>query len=188
MLFFLSFLVCLLLVKESVLCEVRSLSGICPPWKIARRKGASRKQFIRVRIHSPGGSVGRFPVMEWLLGCFGIGYNQISLGWEGLWDRMGWSLMKATSNQLGNSSHKPGGGVFKPTSFLPELLWFSLSPWVVGDRGVLSMQIYYNKSGVYPEAAVEQEKQALHLLLWISLTQGLGRHKVRKWYSRAFNV
>lgn len=42
--------------------------------KIARRKVAGTKQFIKAKVYSQGGRVVKFPVVDPALGCFEIGY------------------------------------------------------------------------------------------------------------------
>lgn len=69
---------------ESLHCVNRDLSPWIPHKKTqvriraqnkdARRKAASTKQFITVKVHSPGRRTGRFHKVEQALGCFEIGY------------------------------------------------------------------------------------------------------------------
>jgi len=54
-------------------CPTEDLHGDPCQIKTARRKVASTKQFIKGKVHSPGGRAGRFQEVESALGCFGNG-------------------------------------------------------------------------------------------------------------------
>lgn len=58
------------------------------------------------------GGRGRIQRWNWLLGCFGIGYNSISWGWEKLLGTVGCFLMEATSNLLRDFPPQVEGGSF----------------------------------------------------------------------------
>jgi len=97
----------------------RFMWGTSTGIKTARRRVASAKQFIKVKVHSQGGRAHRFleiqlaPRLFWnwiLLGLFGLG---------GAVTCRGWSLMVAVSSHLEDSSHRLGKGVFDPPKFLP---------------------------------------------------------------------
>ena len=70
-----------------------------------------------------------------------------------LWHTVGWSLMGAVSNHLGDSSYRLGEGVLDSTRFLLELSWHS-----EGGGGDVTAIQNYNESRGHPEAEVEEEK------------------------------
>lgn len=80
------------------------------------------------------------------LGCLGLDICWVFLDWEELWCTVGWSLNRATSNHLGNSSRRLGGGIFDPTRFVPETSWHPFS--MVGGC-LITMQIHHNESRGY---------------------------------------
>lgn len=98
----------MLLVGESALCEWRFLFldspgedfvGIQTQIKAAGRKLASTKQFIKGKVQSQGGRVGRSRKVELAVGCLRIGYLLQSL-WAGMVSNAG------CLSHLGDSSHR----------------------------------------------------------------------------------
>ena len=105
---------------------------ICAAIKTARRKVASRKQFVTVKVHSQVGRAGRFYQVGLALGCFWIEYLLPLSGLGGAVKYMGWSLMEAASTHLGNSPHRLGREVFDLTRFVLEPSW---QPFSMEGRG-----------------------------------------------------
>ena len=67
--------------------------------KTARRKVVSTKEFIKAKVHSQGGRGAG--CLRWLQGCFGIGYFLHLFELGGAVATVGWSLLEADSNNLG---------------------------------------------------------------------------------------
>ena len=62
--------------------------------------------------------------------------------------------MEATSNHLGDSSHRLGRGIFDTTRFVLELSW---QPSCRGVGAQIPIQIHYNESSGYPGAELKEE-------------------------------
>lgn len=113
------------------------------------------------------------------LHCSGIGYYWVSWDWEELGCTVGWSLIEAVSNPLGNFSCSLGERVFDPSRLVPNHQG-SLSSWDwIGRELYLQCQSIVMSLGVTPEQRWERRAPVLHLWLFTYQAQVLGSHKGR---------